>query len=56
MDTEEKMEETLDEKAISAMIQFVLSHEADIANGLSDYGDLKPALKWIKEKQKEYGV
>ena len=35
--------------AIETMIEFVIAHKRDIANGLNDFGDLKPALKWINE-------
>ena len=40
-------------KAIEIMIEFVISHRRDIANGINDFGDLKPALKWINEMELE---
>lgn len=43
------MEEEQTKDAIEIMISFVIAHKRDIANGLNDFGDLKPALKWINE-------
>lgn len=43
------MEEDQTKAAIENMIEFVIAHKRDIANGLNDFGDLKPALKWINE-------
>lgn len=40
------------EKATLGVIEFIKNHQADIANGVGDFADLRPMLKLIKEMER----